>query len=307
MKRASDGCQASEGGVVHQMPTLQALQTYRCTLHDEQVVEVLALGNDGSTVQCSQSYWAITAMGSETRNGVALALPHGCRGPVSLMNDRACAVCSQGVAILTTSTQSIFKMFPLPKTCYQLFESDVIILMFSTHVVALQPDGTEALMPGPSAPMSISHDTTYRSIDAVATDGSRYRYNDILGWHVVHLPVPTVRATLEFVDAKSGASAWLTKQGDLHLYHMAPHPMVEIPVGRNPRLTATPRYLYVLLDHITYPTVVPEVGVIDMQSLCHFGTLFPDKLLCMGRTGDSGVTGACYPYILWRSAMFKLT
>lgn len=307
MKRASDGCEAAEGGAYHQMPTLQALQTHRCTLHDEQVSDVLALGNDGSTVQCSQSYWAITANGADTRNGVALALPYGCRGSVSLMNDRACAVCSQGVAILTTSTQSIFKMVTLPEACYQLFESDVIILMFTAQVVALQPDGTEAVMPATSSPMSVAHDTTYRSLDVVVTDGSRYRYNEMLGWHVVHLPTPSVRAALKFVDAKSGASAWLTDQGDLQLYHMAPHPVVEIPVGRNPCLTATSRYLYVLLDHITYPTVVPEVGVIDLQSLSHFGTLFPDKLLCMGRTGDSGVTGAHYPYILWRSAVFKLT
>jgi hypothetical protein len=198
-------------------------------------------------------------------------------------------------------------MYPLPKTCYQLFESDVIILMFSTHVVALQPDGTEALMPGTSTPMSVAHDTTYRSLDVVATDGSRYRYNEMLGWHQVHLPVPPTRATIHYFDEKSGASAWLTDQGDLQLYHMAPHPIVEIPVGMNPCLTANSRYLYVLLDHITYPTVVPEVGVIDMQSLSHYGTLFPDKLLCMGRTGDSGATGAHYPYILWRSAMFKLT
>lgn len=307
MKRASDGCAVLAGGAVHQIPTLQALETHRCTLHDEQVVEVVALGNDGSTVQRSNSYWAITANGAETRNGVALAIPAGLRFPVSLMNDRACAVCNAGVVILTTSTQTILQMFPLPDSCVQLFESEVLILKFPTHVTALMPDGREAVMPVPSPPLSLAHDTTYGCVDVVTADGSRYRYNDMLGWHPVHLPTPATLSQLCFLDAKSGASAWLTEHGDLQLYHMAPEPVLDVPVGRSPSITATSRFLYVLLDHITYPTVVPEVGVVDMHALSHYGTLFPDKLLCMGRTGDSSITAAHYPYILWRSALFKLT
>jgi hypothetical protein len=306
MKRASDGCAAESGGALRQLPSLQAVETHRCVLHDEQVIEVLALGNDGSTVQRSHSYWCITANGSATQNGVALTIPHGCRGPVSLMNDRACAVCTQGLVLLTTSTQTILPLSTVPEACFQLFESEVIILLFCTHATALHPDGTEAILPTTSHPVSVAHDTGYQYVDVVTRDGSRYRYDSTIGWHQVHLPVPDVPATLQFFDTKSGGSAWLTEGGELRLYHMAPEPLVVLPVGRSAMFTGCSRYLYVLLDHVTYPTVVPEVGVIDMQTFKHWGTLFPDKMLAMGRTGDSYVCGAHYPYVLWRSSLFKL-
>ena len=307
MKRASDGCKAPAASELRAEPSLQAVPTQRCTLHDEQVVEVLALGNDGTTVQCSASYWALTSNGADTQYGAALPLPPGCRGPVSLMNNRACAVCNQGIAMLTPTSQSIMSMFPLPEACYQLFESDVIILLWKTHVTVLQADGTEARLPSADPPVSIAHDTTYQHVDVVTLGGSRHRYDESYGWHQVHLPIPSVPAVLRFFDAKSGASAWLNGEGQLYLYHMAPEPIVTLPVGQSAALTGSGRYLYILLDHVTYPTVVPEVGVIDLHTFKHFGTLFPDKLLAMGRTGDSHTSGAHYPYVLWRSALFKLT
>jgi hypothetical protein len=305
MKRSADGCCAQPAALERAEPSLQAVETHRWILHDEAVEEVLALGNDGSTVQRSRSYWAITA-GGTTRNGLALTLPHGCRPPVSLMNDRAAAVCAEGVALLTTTGQTVLAMNPPPLACYQLFESDVLILLWESRAAAVQPEGITAELATPSAPLSVAHDTEYRVVDVVCRDGTRYRYDESFGWHPITLPRPDVDAVLRSFNVRSGGSAWLTGSGDLLFYHMAPDPVVTLPVGLNAAVTASDHHLYVLLDNASYPTVVPEVGVIDTRTLSHYGTLFPDQLLGMGRIGDSCVTAAHFPYVLWRNALFKL-
>ena len=61
-----------------------------------------------------------------------------------------------------------------------------------------------------------------------------------------------------------------------------------------------------LNDTAVYPSVVPEVSIIDALALNHSGTLFPDQIIGMARMGDSDISAAHYPYILWRNALFEI-
>ena len=309
VKRGADGTESAAAESEEAAPSLVAVAVHRHLLNDEPAEGIIALGNDGSVVQHSQTYWAITATES-TQNGVAVTMPKGLRAPISLMNDRAAAVwddhTSCGVALLTVTGQTRFPISPTPLHIYQLWESDVLILLFETHVTALQPDGTEMQLAASAPPVSVAHDTTYQRIDVVTADEMRFRYEEPHGWYQVHLPIPKLPAVLTLFNAKTGGSAWLTEHGDLYFYLMAPDPEVAIPVGHAAAVTGNANHVFALQNSDDYRPVAPEVGCIDTRSLQHVGTLFPDQLLAMGRLGPSEFIAAHYPYVAWKGGLFKL-
>lgn len=308
MKRGSDGAAAQVGRCpIISMPQLTPERVFRLVLHDQAAEKTLALGNDGTIVQASQDYWAITAPGESMANGCALQRPAGCRGPISLMNGRAIAVCNAGLAMLSTTSQCVLEMYPPPEKIYQLFESEAIVLQFTTHVTTLYADGTELLLSAPFPPLSLAHDATYTMVDAVTTDGRRYRFAETLGWHPITLPRPReLKAALVHFNVTSGAAAWLSPGGNLMLYHFADEPMLYLPAGAGAVVTSSASHFFVLNDSATYPSVVPEVALIDAASLSHSGTLFPTQLLGMARVGESDVAAVHYPYVLWRGALFRI-
>ena len=307
MKRGSDGTAAVGEARPVGLPGLHALPLHRLLLNDEPVVETVALGNDGTIVQRSATYWAITACGAGGLNGVALQIPDGCRGPVSLMNNRAVARCAGGLAVLDTSRQAILSIDPEVVSVHQLFESDVIVVRFSTHITALYPDGTEMPLPSSSTPASVAHDSTYQTIDVTMDNHARFRFDETMGWFPVTLPGPReAGATLCHYNVKSGASVWLDGAGNVVVYHLGEEPMVRLPSGHGALVTSSPTHIFVLNDTAVYPSVVPEISLVDAFALTHAGTLFPDQIMGMARVCDSDIGAVHYPYVLWRNALFEI-
>lgn len=305
MKRGNDGAAAAGGTSPVCKPSLHAEMVHRLVLHGEPVVETVALGNDGTLVQRSERYWAITAGGGVGVNGVALLIPAGCRGPVSLMNSRAVAPCTGGLVMLDTSRQAIISLGEPVVSVHQLFESDVIIVRLSTTVKVLCPDGSEFPLTSSSVPVSVAHDSAYQAVDVAMADHSRYRFTEPDGWIRITLPGPTESgALLSHFNVKSGASCWVDTGGDLVVYHLGDAPVLKLPLGHHAMVTSSPAHIFVLNDTAVYPSVVPEVSMIDALALNHAGTLFPDQILATARIRDSDISAIHYPFLLWRNALF---
>lgn len=307
MKRGNDGAAAAGVPRAVSQPSLHALAVHRLVLHDEPVVETVALGNDGTIVQRSKTFWAITAGGGQGESGVALEMPNGCRGPVSLMNHRAVAPCAMGLAVLETSRQAILELTLPVVSVHQLFESDVIVVRHETHVGAMFPDGRELVLASSSTPASVAHDCTYETVDVVMADHTRFRFHEEQGWFPVSLPGPReTGAFLLHCNVRSGAGTWVDAAGNVAVYHLADEPLVILPAGFAPQVTSSPSHIFVLNDTSVYPSVVPEISMVDALALKHVGTLFPDVIMGMARVCDSDISAAHYPYVLWRNGLFEI-